>query len=147
MRIREVKIDKKQYLPLLLLGDEQESMIDRYLGRGRMYILEGEAVMAQCVVTDEQNGVLELKNIATAPEYQRRGCAAMLIDFLAEKYSGDYSVLQVGTGEGTSTVSFYEKCGFSRSHTVKNFFVDNYDHPMYEDGVQLKDMLYLKRRL
>ena len=38
MEIRKVTDNKKQYMELLLLGDEQESMIDRYLGRGTMSI-------------------------------------------------------------------------------------------------------------
>ena len=36
MDIIEVTDNKKQYLDLLLLADEQEDMIDRYLERGRM---------------------------------------------------------------------------------------------------------------
>lgn len=51
----------------------------------------------------------------------------------------------VGTGDAPSTLSFYEHCGFTISHRLKNFFTDNYDHPMYEDGKQLVDMVYLKR--
>ena len=54
-------------MDLLLLGDEQESMIDRYLERGTMYILCDDGVKAECVVTDEGNGVLELKNLAVYP--------------------------------------------------------------------------------
>ena len=69
MEIRRVTHDKKQYLPLLLLADEQEDMIDRYLERGVMYVLEDGGVKGECVVTDEGDGILELKNIATAPEY------------------------------------------------------------------------------
>ena len=34
MEIKIVKDDKKRYLDLLLLADEQEDMIDRYLERG-----------------------------------------------------------------------------------------------------------------
>ena len=30
------------------------------------------------------------------------------------------------------------------SHTIKEFFVDNYDHEMFENGKQLIDMVYLK---
>ena len=67
MIIRKVETNKKQYLSLLLLADEQEDMIDRYLERGTMYVLEEEGVKAECVVTDEGNGVLELKNIAVQP--------------------------------------------------------------------------------
>ncbi len=70
-----------------------------------------------------------------------------LIDFLASKYADEYSVLQVGTGDSPLTVPFYEKCGFVRSHNIANFFTDNYDHPIYECGVQLIDMVYLQRCL
>ena len=44
MNIREIHENKKQFLPLLLLADEQEDMIDRYLGRGTMYVLEDGGV-------------------------------------------------------------------------------------------------------
>ena len=147
MEIIEIKENKKQYLPLLLLADEQESMIDRYLDRGTMYVLDDHGIKCECVVTDEGEGVLELKNIATEPEYQGKGYGKALIDFVATKYRGEYSILQVGTGDSPSTVPFYEKCGFTRSHSIKNFFVDHYDHPIYACGVQLIDMIYLQKRI
>ena len=75
MKIREVKQNKKDYLALLLLTDEQESMIDRYIDRGTMYVLEDGGVKCECIVTDEGNGILEIKNIATEPEFQRNGYA------------------------------------------------------------------------
>ena len=57
MEIRMIRTDRKAYLPLLLLADEQEDMVDRYLERGTMYVLEdGGAVRAECVVTDEGGG-------------------------------------------------------------------------------------------
>ncbi len=147
MEIKEIKKDKKQFLSLLLLADEQESMIDRYIDRGTMYVLDDCGIKCECVVTDEGHGVLEIKNIATEPDHQGKGYGKALIDFVAEKYKGAYSILQVGTGESPVTLSFYEKCGFVRSHSVKNFFIDNYDHPIYECGVQLIDMIYLQREL
>ena len=73
--IRRVTENKKDYLDLLLLADEQEDMIDRYLARGTMYILQEGDVKCVCVVTDEGEGVLEIKNIATRPECQGRGSA------------------------------------------------------------------------
>lgn len=147
VKIREVKENKKQYLSLLLLADEQEDMIDRYLDRGTMYVLEDEGVKGECVVTDEGNGVLEIKNIATEPNHQRRGYGKALVTFIAETYRTQYCILQVGTGDVPSTVRFYEACGFYRSHRIKNFFVDHYNHPIYEDGVQLIDMVYLRRKM
>ena len=147
MKIKEIKNHKKQYLSLLLLADEQEDMIDRYLDRGTMYVLEDGGVKAECVVTDEGDGILEIKNIATDPDWQGMGYGKALIEFIAKQYSWDYSVLQVGTGDSPLTIPFYEKCGFIRSHIIPNFFTDNYDHLIIEDGVQLVDMIYLRRTL
>ena len=147
MEIIEVKSNKKLYMDLLFLADEQEDMINRYLDRGTMYILDDNGVKAECVVTEEPNGILEIKNIAAEPSCQRKGYGKKLIDFLVQKYSGQYVFLQVGTGDSPLTIPFYEKCGFQRMHIVKNFFLDNYDHPIYECGVQLVDMVYLQRKL
>lgn len=147
MKIKKVERDKKRYLDLLLLADEQEDMIDRYLERGTMYLLEDDGVKAECVVTDEGGGVLELKNIAVEPAFQGKGCGKAMVDFLIRTYKGQYAVLQVGTGDSPSTIPFYEACGFYRHHLVKNFFTDHYDHPIYECGVQLVDMVYLQRDL
>ena len=147
MEIVEVQSDKKRYIDLLLLADEQENMIDRYLERGTMYILIDDGVKAECVVTQEANSVLEIKNIACRPDCQRQGYGKMLINFVVTKYSGQYSVLQVGTGDSPMTIPFYEKCGFRRSHVVKDFFIHHYDHPIYECGVRLIDMIYLRREI
>jgi ribosomal protein S18 acetylase RimI-like enzyme len=147
LNIQEIKENKKAYLSLLLLADEQEDMIDRYLERGIMYILEDDGVKCECVITNEGNGILEIKNIATDPEFQGRGYGKILIDYIINKYKNQYSIIQVGTGDSPLTIPFYEKCGFVRSHIIKNFFVDNYDSPIYEGGVQLVDMIYLRRQL
>ena len=147
MKIVEIRENKKEYLELLLLADEQESMIDRYLDRGSMYALFEDGVRAVCVVTDEGGGILELKNLAVCPEYQRKGYGAAMIRFLEERYRGQYGILQVGTGDSPLTVPFYEACGFRRSHTVKKFFTEHYDHPIYEAGVLLKDMVYLRKKM
>ena len=147
MIIREVNENKKQFISLLLLADEQENMIDRYLEKGTMYVLEDSNVKAECVVTDEDNGILEIKNIAVDPKNQGNDYGKALIDFLAEKYAEKYSILQVGTGDSPLTIPFYEKCRFIRSHKIPNFFTDNYNHPIHECGVQLIDMVYLQRCL
>ena len=57
MKIREVNENKKQFISLLLLADEQESMVERYLEKGTMYVLEDNDEKAECVVTDEGNGI------------------------------------------------------------------------------------------
>ena len=70
-----------------------------------------------------------------------------MIRFICEHYSGSCDTMYVGTGNCRKTIGFYEKCGFVNSHIVANFFVDHYQEPIYEDGVRLVDMVYLKKRL
>ncbi len=147
MEFLKIENNKKRYIDLLLLGDEDEKMIDKYLERGEMYILDDNGIKAECVVTDEGNKTLEIKNIAVSPKFQKQGYGKKLIEFITEKYSENFSVIQAGTGDSPLTISFYEKCGFRKSHIVKNFFIDNYKNPIYEEGVQLIDMIYLQKNL
>ena len=147
MEFLKIENNKKRYIDLLLLGDEDEKMIDKYLERGEMYILDDNGIKAECVVTDEGNKTLEIKNIAVSPKFQKQGYGKKLIEFITEKYSENFSVIQAGTGDSPLTIPFYEKCGFRKSHIVKNFFIDNYKNPIYEEGVQLIDMIYLQKNL
>ena len=117
MKITEVEGDRKRFLPLLLLADEQEDMVDRYIGRGSMFVLDDGGIRAECIVTDEGDGVLEIKNIAVDPSSQGKGYGRALIEFVASHFAGRFSVLQVGTGDSPLTVPFYEKCGFRRDGT------------------------------
>lgn len=144
MEIRKITGNKKNHIDLLLLADEQEDMIDKYLEKGEMFVLDDNGIKAECVITKEDDGVYELKNIAVLPACQRKGYGKILIDFIIAHYS-DCNVLFVGTGDCPSILSFYHNCGFSESHRVENFFIDNYNHPMFEEGIQLVDMVYLKR--
>ncbi len=148
-RILPVISDKKQYLPLLLLGDEQESMIDRYLERGEMFVMQNRTAtpVAVAVVTDEGNGILELKNLAVHPLFQRKGYGREMIAYVCGYYRNRFHTLLVGTGDSRQTISFYKNCGFGYSHTVSGFFTKNYDHPIMEDGKVLKDMIYFKRKI
>ena len=139
--------DKTKYMDLLLIADEQVSMIEKYLYRGDMFALCDDDLKALCIVTKEEEGIYEIKNIVTVPEYQGKGYGQKLISLIVDYYKKYGNELYVGTGDSPAILHFYEKCGFNKSHIVKNFFIDNYDHPMYEDGKQLVDMIYLKRHL
>ena len=55
-------------------------MVDRYLEKGNMYVLEDGNVKAECVVTNEGNEILEIKNIAVD--------VVMLLCMYQLKYNG-----------------------------------------------------------
>lgn len=145
--IRIITENKKDYLPLLLLGDEQESSIDKYLERGDLYVLHDGDLKSVCLVTDEGNEVLEIQNLATDVHYQRQGYASMLIEHIVECCKSKYEKVILGTGDVPGILSYYRRRGFVETHRLADYFTDNYDHPIIEDGVLLKDKVYLERKL
>jgi GNAT superfamily N-acetyltransferase len=147
VHIEKITVNKKQFLDLLLLADEQENMIDRYLPEGDLFALYDEDLKSVCVVVPVNSDTCELKNIATYLKYQGKGYGRTLINFISDYYKNSYTTMLVGTGETPAILSFYKSCGFEMSHRVKNFFTDNYDHPMFDGDIQLVDMIYLIKRL
>jgi GNAT superfamily N-acetyltransferase len=147
MKIEKFTENKKQFLDLLLLADEQENMIDKYLSDGDLFALYDGDLKSVCVVVPINSETCELKNIATYEKYQGQGYGRALLNFIFDFYKTDYKTMLVGTGETPAILSFYESCGFIKSHSIKNFFTDNYDHPMFDGDIQLVDMIYLKKNL
>ena len=147
MEIKRIDENKKQFLDLLLLADEQESMIDKYLERGDLFALYDGDLKSVCVVTPEGGDVCELKNIATYEKWHGHGYGSQLLRHLFCYYKGKFRTMLVGTGDSPWILRFYETNGFQISHRLQNFFVDHYDHPMFDNGIQLVDMVYLSKDL
>lgn len=148
MKIQQITENKQKYMDMLLIADPQEDMIERYLDAGEMFVLIDDCeIRTICVVKLLNNHKCELKNLATRMEDRGKGYAKYMINYLCEHYSNSCDTMYVGTGNCTKTIEFYEKCGFVNSHIVANFFLDNYREPIYEDGIRLRDMIYLKKRL
>ena len=146
MKFIQIIENKKKYIDLLLLADEQESMVDTYLEQGEMFVCMDPDPVGECVVVDLGDGVFEIKNFATAPEHQGKGYGRALIEFVMEHYKSRCKLMMVGTGDSPMTLPFYKKCGFVEHHRIKNFYIDNYDHPIFEAGIQLVDMVCLSRK-
>jgi len=147
MEVKIIETGKKNYLDLLLLADEQENMIDKYLDNGTFFALYDDDLKSVCVVTDEGMGVFEIQNLATYERYQRKGYGGYLLNYVCHYYQGVGRIMRVGTGDSPGILLFYKKYGFVFSHRVENYFVEHYDKPMFENGIPLKDKIYLKRTL
>jgi len=145
--IRHITENQMDFLYLLLLGDEDENYIKDYLERGELFALYDGDVKSVCVVTDEGSGTLEVQNLATDQRYQRRGYASRLLDYIAEHYAGRYDKIILGTGDVPGTLTFYNHCGYNITHRIPDYFTTHYDFPIIEDGVLLKDKVYLERKL
>lgn len=144
--ITEYQGSIENIMPLLLIGDESETMIARYLSSSVVYagIYEGE-IVAVCAVVMESDAQIEVKNLAVQPDMQRKGIGRSILRFIEELNHGKTIIL--GTGETPSTLRFYKSCGYRVSHKVPDFFTDNYPHPIIEEGVLLCDMIYLAKHI
>ena len=147
MEIKIIRENKKNFMDLLLLADEQEDMIEKYLDRGSLFALYDDGLKSICVVTDEGDGCFELQNLATYQRFQGKGYGARLVKHIFEYYKGKGTRMVVGTGDVPFAVSFYERCGFVFSHRLENYFIEHYREPMFEDGIQLKDKVYFQKDL
>ena len=138
MEIREITGNKRRYLPLLLVGDEQEEMVMRYLPHGSLFVCFDPDPCAVAVVTDEGDGCCELKNLAVEPSPQPHANGRRILANLLRRY----------TARGYRTQpSFYAQCGFRPAGRIPDFFTRNYDHPIVEEGVLLRDMILLEQPL
>lgn len=143
-RIEKIEGDKKRFLDLLLDADPYEPMVDRYLDAGEMFVLyEDDVPVCEAVMLEREDGGMEIKNLATAPAFQRRGYARTLVEAMARRYAGKSRYLYVGT----SNPAVYQAMGFEYAYTVPNFFLDHYPEPIIDQGEQCVDMIYLRRDL
>ena len=146
MEIRRISSGKRAYLPLLMEADPSEAMIERYLDAGELYVLMVSGQPAsEAVINQREDGAFEIRNLATAPEMRGKGYGSMLVRHLIKLLCARTDRLFVGTSP--ANVPFYERFGFKESHTVKDFFADNYETPIIENGAPLKDMICMVKTL
>lgn len=135
---------------LLLLADETREAVDQYIFNCEIYLLqdgiENIAVMALYKNSDTE---LEIKNVAVIESYRSKGIGSILMDKAKEiAKENQYKTLTVGTSDtGFQQIRFYEKNGFIKNGILKNFFIENYPVPIYENGLQMRDMVILSHHL
>lgn len=147
MRIELIKKEKWRFYPLLLLADESCELITTYLDRGELYALYDPDLRGVLVLTDEGQGIYEIQSVAVWEAYRRRGYGRALLEHAKQRSAGRAKTLLVGTGDSPRTLGFYQSCGFTISHRVKNHMLTHYKHPIIEDGVQLFDKVYLSMQV
>ena len=148
MEIREVNSNKENFMEILLIGDEEVSMINKYLESSTLFVLyDNDILISICAVMEIDSETVEIKNLATYPQYRNKGCASQLLDFVFNRYKKKFKTVILGTGENEITLNFYKKRGFVQTRRIKKFFIDNYSHPIFENGRQLVDMIYLAKSL
>ena len=150
MRITRLLNNKSVLFDLLQLADPSKTHIEAYLTNGTCYLAKiGDETIGAMVLQELDGTTMELKNIAVSPSQQGRGYGKVLLEYAIKtcRDSG-YNKLIVGTGNSSiGQLAFYQKSGFEIQHIIKNYFVDHYPEPIFEDGIQCKHMVVLEKRL
>jgi ribosomal protein S18 acetylase RimI-like enzyme len=135
-------------MELLLLADPSEDKIRSYLPGSRCFVASRDAVVVgACVVQPRGTDTYELMSIAVDPAHQKSGYGTALLKWVVDFYRDlGARQLEVGTGTFGYQLAFYQRQGFRPTSIDHDFFVDNYPEPIFEDGIQLLDMLRLTLR-
>ncbi|MFR4477926.1 MAG: iron-containing alcohol dehydrogenase [Fusobacterium sp.] len=142
--LKKIK-DKKKNLDVLLLADPEEKAIDKYIDNCEVFeFYHRDILIGQGAVMELSSTVYEIKNFAIYEKFHNCGYGKILINLLCEKYLENFKNRYIIVGTSEQGVGFYKKCGFQFSHIVKDFFITNYKQPIFENGIQCKDMFYLK---
>lgn len=132
---------------LLLLADPNKEFVDKYLKDGKCFVAKNkdkETVGVYVLITVSK-GVWEIKNIAVDPKFQGQGYGkALILDAIKRAKKSGAKKIEIGTGNSSiHQLSLYQKCGFRIVGIDKEFFVKNYREPIFENGVQCRDMVRL----
>ncbi len=132
-------------MDLLLFADPSRTKVEGYLRQSRCYIATlKEQSVGVCIVKQISADTYELMNISVAPKYQKNGIGKKLLQHvIISTREAKANRLEVGTGTFGYQLAFYQREGFRVNAIDKDYFKVNYDEPIYEDGIQLKDMLRL----
>lgn len=137
--------DKKKNLALLLLADPEEEAIDKYINDCEIFeFYHKDILIGQGAIKQVSSTTYEIKNFAIYEKFHNCGYGKILINLLCKKYLENFKNIEILVGTSEQGVGFYKKCGFQFSHVIKDFFITNYKQPIFENGIQCKDMFYLK---
>lgn len=135
---------------LLMDADPEEKMIEAYIHRSRTFLMydKGEVIGVYVLLATRPNTV-EIMNIALTKAMQGKGLGEQLLRHALETSRKlGYRIVEIGTGStGMSQLYLYQKCGFRMVGVEVDYFLRNYSMPLYENGLRIRDMVRLSRKL
>jgi putative acetyltransferase len=146
LSIRQINKDEQIPYELLLLSDDTIEAINKNLDKGELLVAENnDKIVAAFILKATENETIEIKNIAVSKTLQGKGIGTALLNhIISTSIQRNFRSLIVGTCDlCNQEIEFYKKSGFEIIGTRKNFFIDNYREPIYENGKQMKDMIIL----
>ncbi|KYP80252.1 GNAT family N-acetyltransferase [Ferroacidibacillus organovorans] len=150
MHIRRLEEGEQAPMDLLLLADPSEKFVADYVKRGNCWIAEvSDTAIGVYVLIGTRPETVELVNVAVREDVQGQGIGRRLVLHAIETARKDgFRTIEIGTGNSSvDQLRLYQKCGFRIVGVDIDFFVRHYDEPIYENGIQCRDMIRLNQNL
>ncbi|PKH10851.1 GNAT family N-acetyltransferase [Planomicrobium sp. MB-3u-38] len=146
MEIRLLNDGADLPMNLLLEADPSEELVREYCSNGFVYeAAVDDELMGVYVLLPLTDGIVEIKNIAVAEDARGQGYGKRLIQHaLSEAERLGFGNVEIGTGNSSvDQLMLYQKCGFRIDSIDRDFFTRNYPEPIFENGIQCRDMIRL----
>lgn len=148
LNVQPVSADEAP-MHLLLEADPSEAHIKKYLRQSFCYSAKkNKRFVGVYVLCSLDSSAFELMNIAVAPDCRKEGIGTALLQHAittAKQHGAER--LDLGTGTFGYQLAFYQKAGFRVTAVERDYFLNHYGEPIFEDGIQHKDRLRLSKNL
>jgi len=143
--IREVAADQiESVVPVLLLAEGSERALRWSLAHlaDTVYRMDDDGQLVGAVTMRWNDEPCEIMELAIVEERQGQGLGKQFIGWLLDEARRRRKrQVQVGTANSSiPNIAFYQKCGFRMDHIRHDYF-RYYREPVYEHGIQVRDML------
>jgi GNAT superfamily N-acetyltransferase len=148
--IRKLSAAEQPPMELLLLADPSDQLVSQYLKRGECFVADMDnKIVGEYVLLPTRPDTIEIVNIAVAEPEQGKGIGKLLVKHAIQNAAlQGYKTIEIGTGNsGMAQLALYQKCGFRMTSIDRDFFVRHYSEPIYENGIQVVDMVRLSQDL
>ena len=150
MQIRKLTPNEQPPYDLLLLADPSQKLVEDYLQRGQCFIgTRNEQIVGVYVLLPTRPETVELVNVAVDERHQGKGFGKQLVEHAIQtsKELG-FKTMEVGTGNSSvGQLALYQKCGFRITGIDRDFFIRHYEEEIFENGIQVIDMIRLSQDL
>lgn len=147
IKISELKNKSDAPMDLLLLADPSEELVQSYLEKGTCYTakLDGDTV-GVILIMETKPQTIEVMNLAVEEELHNNGIGKKLLLYVIEEIKkGDTKTIEIGTGNpGVVQMLLYQKCGFRIVGIDFDFFRRTHPEPIYENGIECRDMIRMR---
>ena len=134
-----------------MLADESEKLVREYVSRGKCYVLDlnGSIIGIYVLLIATRPETVEIVNVAVDEGYHGKGYGKQLVLHAIEMAKREgYKTIEIGTGNSAFIqLALYQKCGFRITSIDRDFFIKHYSEPIFENGIQIIDMVRLTQDL